>query len=68
MFLRMVLFKEVEKNTDIPTSCRCSLMECILLQPDVSLNHYQLQDGCVIDLSVRGIGGAGSDTGVVLVN
>ena len=38
------------------------------LQPDVSLNHYQLQDGCVIDLSVRGIGGAGSDTGVVLVN
>ena len=44
------------------------LWNAFFLQPDVSLNHYQLQDGFVIDLSVRGIGGAGSDTGVVLVN
>jgi len=45
-----------------------NLWNAFFLQPDVSLNHYQLQDGFAIDLSVRGIGGAGSDTGVVLVN
>lgn len=62
--LSVVLFKEVEKITGVPTSLQMLTYGMHFLQPDVPLNHYQLQDGCIINLSVRGVGGAGSDTGI----
>ena len=46
--LRMVLFKEVEKNTDIPTSCRCSLMECIFCS---QMSHSTIIS-CRMDVSL----------------
>ena len=61
--LSIVLFKEVEKITGIPTSLQMLTYGMHFLRADVPLNHYQLQDECIIHLSVRGIGGAGSDTG-----
>jgi len=61
--LSIVLFKEVEKITGIPISLQMLTYGMHFLRPDVPLNHYQQQDECIIDLSVRGIGGAGSDTG-----
>jgi len=47
--LRMVLFKEVEKNTDIPTSCRCSLMECIFFCSQMS---HSTIISCRMDVSL----------------
>jgi len=61
--LSIVLFKEVEKITGILTSLQMLTYGMHFLRPDVPLNRYQLQDGCIIDLSVRDAGGARSDTG-----
>ena len=37
-----------------------------LLHPDIDLQHYDLENGCCIDLSVKGVGGGGgSDTGII---
>ena len=37
-----------------------------LLCPDIDLQHYDLENGCCIDLSVKGVGGGGgSDTGII---
>ena len=61
--LSRVLFQEIEKSTGIPPSLQMLTFGRHFLRPDAPLKCYQLQDGCVINLSVRGVGGSGSDTG-----
>lgn len=40
-----------------------------LIQPDIPLQRYRMEDGCCIDLVIKGVGGGnGSDAGIMVLS
>ena len=62
-----VLFEEVKKLTGVPTTLQMLYHGIHFLRPEVPLEQYSLRDGDRISLSVKGLGGGGSDEGKQIV-
>ena len=61
-----VLFEEVAKQTGVPIELQMLSYKMKLIQPDIPIQKYGLEDGCCIDLVIKGVGGGnGSDAGIV---
>lgn len=60
------LFSKVEEATSIPASVQMLTIGGKMLQPDVPLHQYGIDDYRCANLLVKGIGGGGSDTGTYL--
>ena len=57
-----------ESLTGVPANKQMLYYKMRLLRPDISLQHYDLENGCCIDLSVKGVGvGGDSGTGISLI-
>ena len=57
--LSRALFCKVEQITGIPQDLQMLFYKTHLLNPVTPLRVYCLEDGCSIDLSVKGVGGGG---------
>ena len=57
------LYARVEKMWGIPRNIQLLSLGQSLLQPNVPLRDYDIEDGTWINLSITGLGGGGSDAG-----
>lgn len=64
--LTRVVFDEVEKATGIPVQQQMLISGRHFLRPDIKLEEFHLKDGCCVHLSVRGLGGGRSDSGIII--
>ena len=61
MVLSRVLFEEVAKQTGVPIKLQMLPHRMNPIQPDIPLQKYRLQDGCCIELVIKGVGGGNGD-------
>ena len=60
------LYEQVAKQTGVAIELLILSYKMNLIQPNVPLRRYKLEDGCCIDLIIKGVGGGnGSDTGIL---
>jgi hypothetical protein len=60
------LYEQVAKQTGVAIELQILSYKMNQIQPDIPLQRYRLEDGCCIDLIIKGVGGGnGSDTGIV---
>ena len=57
--LGKTLFEKVEELSGIPLDMQMLSYKMHLVRPHIPLRQYGLQDGCSINLSVKGLGGGG---------
>ena len=64
-----VLFEEISKQTGVPVKLQMLSYKMNLIQPDIPLQRYRMEDGCCIDLVIKGVGGGnGSDAGIMVLS
>lgn len=64
-----VLFEEISKQIGVPVKLQMLSYKMNLIQPDIPLQRYRMEDGCCVDLVIKGVGGGnGSDAGIMVLS
>ena len=58
-----MLFDEIERLTGIPTGLQIIICGQRMMHPSIPIQQFGIEDGKCIILSVKGVGGGGSDEG-----
>ena len=62
-----LLFDEIEKLTGIPTGLQMISYGNRMMHPSILIQQFEIEDGKYIILTVKGVGGGGSDEGICSV-